>query len=126
MEGRSEYETKEPVAPTLLEPHETVRTTIVEPHETVRETVQVSTTVRPDPDYRNEKRAKPSTDTERAFSGQSAYDRIGSHPVGRPARKPPFFSIQKGDLVRAVIMAEILGPPRGRKPRSDTHFSKLR
>ncbi|MFC4767955.1 hypothetical protein [Effusibacillus consociatus] len=114
-EGRSEYETRDPVSPTLREPHETVYSTLDEPHETVHETVRVSTAVRPAPEYRNEKRARPSSDTERAFSGQSSYDRIGTHPVGRPVRRQSPFSIQKGDLVRAVVMAEILGPPRARK-----------
>jgi hypothetical protein len=116
FEGRSEYEARDPVAPTLREPHETVQTTLIEPHETVRETVQVSTQVRPAPQYRNEKRGRPGADTERAFSGQSSYDRIGSDPVGRLARRHSPFSLRKEDLVRGVVLAEILGPPRARNP----------
>lgn len=105
-----------PVAPTLREPHETVHPTLQEPHETVHESVHVSTRVRPAPDYRNEQRKHSATDTERVFAGASSYDRVGVDPVGRLARRRPPLHLEKADFLRAVVLSEILGPPRARKP----------
>lgn len=110
-------ESREPVAPTLQEPHETVHTTLDEPHETVHETVHVSTSVRPAPEYKNDKRSKPTAETDRVFTGESSYDRQGTYQPDRYSSKRPSFSMKKEDLVRAVVMAEVLGPPRARNPR---------
>lgn len=113
LEGRSDYETKGTVHSTLEEPHETVRVTLREPHETVKE----STVVQTAPRYENDKRKQPSAETERVFTGQSSYDRMGTDPVGRLSAQRIPFSIEKQDLMRAVVMSEILGPPRARNPR---------
>lgn len=67
------------------------------------------------PDYQIEKRRQPATETERVFAGESAYDRMESHPVDRPARRRSPVAFNKNDLVRAVVMAEVLGPPRSRQ-----------
>lgn len=99
MEGNLEYEMRGPVHPTLQEPHETVKE---------------STVVRAAPRYENDRRKERPSDTERVFSGQSSYDRMGTDSVGRvSSRRAPFF-IDKQDLLRAVVMTEILGPPRGK------------
>jgi hypothetical protein len=110
MEGSLEYEIRGPVHPTLQEPHETVLVTLQEPHETVKE----STVVRAAPRYENDRQKKPSSDTERVFSGQSSYDRMGTDPVGRVSSRRVPFAVDKQDLLRAVVMTEILGPPRGK------------
>lgn len=115
-EGRSNYGTTGPVAPTLREPHETVRTTLEEPHVSVRETVHVSTVATPASEYVNKKRQPSAGDTERVFFGQSSYDRFGMHPAGRSPVRRSAFSFRKVELARAVILAEILGPPRARNP----------